>query len=64
MLGEARSPLMGDLMACFSAVLKEYKGEVEEILVADKQVILTWYRSGQDPRSKGALCCVDAGRPA
>jgi hypothetical protein len=38
LLGEARSPLMGDLMGCFSAVLKEYKGEVEEILVADKQV--------------------------
>jgi hypothetical protein len=38
LLGEARSPLMGDLMATFSALLKEYKGEVEEILVADKQV--------------------------
>ncbi|GBF90548.1 hypothetical protein Rsub_03119 [Raphidocelis subcapitata] len=38
MLAEARSPLMGDLMACFSALLKEYKGEVEEIFVADKQL--------------------------
>jgi hypothetical protein len=38
LLAEARSPLMGDLMACFSALLREYKGEVEEILVADKQV--------------------------
>lgn len=25
-------------MACFAALLKEYKGEVEDILVADKQV--------------------------
>lgn len=25
-------------MSCFAALLKEYKGEVEDILVADKQV--------------------------
>jgi hypothetical protein len=31
---------MGELMSCFAALLKEYKGEVEDILVADKQVWL------------------------
>lgn len=31
---------MNELMSCFAALLKEYKGEVEDILVADKQVQL------------------------
>lgn len=35
---QARHPLMCELMSCFAALLKEYKGEVEDILVADKQV--------------------------
>jgi hypothetical protein len=35
---QLRHPLLCELMACFAALLKEYKGEVEDILVADKQV--------------------------
>jgi hypothetical protein len=38
MLGEARHPLLGALMATTAALLKEYKAEIEDILVADKQV--------------------------
>jgi hypothetical protein len=40
---QARHPLLSELMACFASLLKEYKGEVEDILVADKQV---WGRMG------------------
>ena len=39
---QARHPLMAELMVCFAALLKEYKGEVEDILVADKQVGGGW----------------------
>lgn len=35
---QVKHPLLAELMACFAALLKEYKGEVEDILVADKQV--------------------------
>lgn len=35
---QARHPLLCELMHCFAVLLKEYKGEVEDILVADKQV--------------------------
>lgn len=38
LLLQVRHALMAELMGCFAAVLKEYKGEVEDILVADKQV--------------------------
>eukprot|EP00775_Hariotina_reticulata_P011091 gene11092-11246_t len=40
LLAEAKHPLMNELMSCFASLLKEYKGEVEDILVADKQVSL------------------------
>ncbi len=35
---QLKHPLLVELMGCFAALLKEYKGEVEDILVADKQV--------------------------
>lgn len=35
---EARHPLLPSLMACMVALLKDYKTELEDILVADKQV--------------------------
>jgi hypothetical protein len=38
LLLQVRHSLMAELMGCFAALLKEYKGEVEDILVADKQV--------------------------
>ena len=38
MLTEEKHPLLADLMRCFASLLKEYKGEIEEILVADKLV--------------------------
>jgi hypothetical protein len=37
---QAKHPLLCELMSCFASLLKEYKGEVEDILVADKQVRL------------------------
>ncbi len=37
-LQEARHPLLGEVMACLGALLKDYKSEIEDILVADKQV--------------------------
>ena len=58
LLGEARSPLMGELMACFAALLREYKGEVEEILVADKQA-----RAGGAPPARGGGVRPRARRP-
>ncbi|KAF6260358.1 non-SMC mitotic condensation complex subunit 1-domain-containing protein [Scenedesmus sp. NREL 46B-D3] len=38
LLAELRHPLLVELMGCFAALLKEYKSEVEDILVADKQL--------------------------
>ncbi|KAF8073170.1 Ncapd3 [Scenedesmus sp. PABB004] len=38
LLAEAKHPLLGELMGCFAALLRDYKGEVEDILVADKQL--------------------------
>lgn len=38
MLTDAKHPLLGELMSCMAAVLRDYKGEIEDILVADKQV--------------------------
>lgn len=38
LLESKNSPLMGDLMDCLRSLLKEYKNEFEEILVADKQL--------------------------
>lgn len=38
MLTEARHPLLGALMGCTAALLRDYKAELEDILVADKQV--------------------------
>ena len=35
---EARHPLLGALMTAMAALLKDYKTELEDILVADKQV--------------------------
>jgi hypothetical protein len=35
---QLKHPLLVELMGCFAALLKEYKSEVEDILVADKQV--------------------------
>jgi hypothetical protein len=46
MLGEARHPLLGALLATTAALLKEYKAEVEDILVADKQVGAGLCRAG------------------
>ncbi|GAB4813688.1 hypothetical protein N2152v2_000734 [Parachlorella kessleri] len=34
----ARHPLLGDLMAATAAMLRDYKNEIEDILVADKQL--------------------------
>ncbi|KIY91854.1 Condensin-2 complex subunit D3 [Monoraphidium neglectum] len=67
LLGEARSPLMGDLMATFSALLKEYKGEVEEILVADKQLareILYDIKQAELERQQAAAAAAAAKTPA
>lgn len=38
MLSDAKHPLLGELMACIASMLKDYKAEIEDILVADKQV--------------------------
>ncbi|WIA29655.1 hypothetical protein OEZ86_012141 [Tetradesmus obliquus] len=38
LLAELKHPLLVELMGCFAALLKEYKSEVEDILVADKQL--------------------------
>jgi hypothetical protein len=38
LLLQLKHPLLVELMGCFAALLKEYKSEVEDILVADKQV--------------------------
>lgn len=38
MLQEARHPLLGPLMTCIASMLKDYKNEIEDILVADKQL--------------------------
>lgn len=38
MLEAARSPLLGDLMAATRFLLKDYKTELEDILIADKQL--------------------------
>lgn len=40
-LSAARSPLLGPLAATTAALLKDYKAEVEDILVADKQASST-----------------------
>lgn len=40
MLSEARHPLLGTLMQCMAAMLKDYKAELEDILVENKQVNL------------------------
>jgi hypothetical protein len=37
---QLKHPLLVELMGCFASLLKEYKSEVEDILVADKQVKL------------------------
>eukprot|EP00798_Chlamydomonas_sp_ICE-L_P019509 gene19509-26180_t len=38
MLQEKRHPLLSQLMACMAGLLKDYKNEVEDILVADKHL--------------------------
>lgn len=38
LLENKNSPLMGSLMECLRVLLKDYKNEIEEILVADKQL--------------------------
>jgi condensin-2 complex subunit D3 len=38
LLQEQRHPLQGDLLAAAAAMLRDYKSEVEDILVADKQL--------------------------
>jgi len=38
LLESKNSPLIGCLMECLRALLKDYKNEMEEILVADKQL--------------------------
>ncbi|KAF5842057.1 non-SMC mitotic condensation complex subunit 1-domain-containing protein [Dunaliella salina] len=38
MLQEARHPMLGQLMTCMAAMLKDYKAEIEDILVTDKQL--------------------------
>ncbi|GFH23396.1 Cnd1 domain-containing protein, partial [Haematococcus lacustris] len=38
MLSETRHPLLGPLMTCMVALLREHKGELEDILVAHKQL--------------------------
>jgi hypothetical protein len=35
---QEKHPLLQDVMSCFASLLKEYKGEVEEMFVADKLV--------------------------
>lgn len=35
---ELRHPLLGSLMQCLSALLKDHKADLESILVVDKQV--------------------------
>jgi hypothetical protein len=47
MLTEEKHPLLADLMRCFASLLKEYKGEIEEILVADKLVGRTKEMAGR-----------------
>jgi hypothetical protein len=37
---QLKHPLLVELMGCFASLLKEYKSEVEDILVADKQVCI------------------------
>lgn len=34
----AKHPLLGSLMLCLATLLRDYKSEVEDILVSDKQV--------------------------
>lgn len=38
LLESKNSPLIGSLMECLRVILKDYKNEIEEILVADKQL--------------------------
>lgn len=38
LLESKNSPLMGSLMDCLRVLLKDYKNEIDEILVADKQL--------------------------
>lgn len=38
LLESKNSPLIGSLMECLRALLKDYKNEIEEILIADKQL--------------------------
>jgi condensin-2 complex subunit D3 len=35
---ELKHPLLGQLMVCMASLLRDYKSELEDILVADKQV--------------------------
>lgn len=52
---QLKHPLLCELMGCFAALLKEYKGEVEDILVADKQV-------GRAGAGRGSACVPQVGR--
>ena len=54
MLEEGQSPLLGYVMECVRALLKDYKSEVEDILVADKQLAkeILHGRAGQAPHPK------------
>ncbi|KAG2425453.1 hypothetical protein HXX76_013663 [Chlamydomonas incerta] len=38
LLQAQKHPLLGSLMLCLASLLRDYKGEVEDILVADKQL--------------------------
>ncbi|CAN6347963.1 unnamed protein product [Urochloa humidicola] len=64
LLESKNSPLTGCLMECLRALLKDYKNEIEEILVADKQLqkeLLYDMQKYEAGKGKGKAAANEAG---
>ncbi|WVZ90665.1 hypothetical protein U9M48_036947 [Paspalum notatum var. saurae] len=64
LLESKNSPLTGCLMECLRALLKDYKNEIEEILVADKQLqreLLYDMQRYEAGKGKGKAAATEAG---
>ncbi|CAN6356421.1 unnamed protein product [Urochloa humidicola] len=64
LLESKNSPLTGCLMECLRALLKDYKNEIEEILVADKQLqkeLLYDMQKYEAGKGKGKAAATETG---
>ncbi len=60
----AKHPLLGSLMLCLATLLRDYKSEVEDILVSDKQVSKHTATKARYPAPDGWCNCASPGAHA